>query len=224
VHATALAIFARAPSPGRAKTRLIPLLGARGAAGFQAALLADTLRKVGTLGAGVSRYLFLAGGDFPVKRGPGDYSLRRQVGRNLGERLARAFRQLLRRHRAVLVMGTDSPLLPSRILRQAIRELRVSEAVLGPCPDGGYYLIGLRRIRPGLLANIRWGTPQAFGDTLENLLKSGFSCSILEPVADIDRPEDFRRLAKELSRSAASRRAAPSVWKFLTELRTAGRE
>jgi rSAM/selenodomain-associated transferase 1 len=222
--ALAIAIFARAPSPGRAKTRLIPLLGVRGAADFQAALLADAVRKVSTLRGGVSSYLFLAGRDLPVNRDLGDCTLVRQRGRGLGERLGCALCQLLRRHSAAIVIGTDSPLLAARILRQAWRELRLCDAVLGPCPDGGYYLIGLRRMSPGLFAHIRWGTPQAFHDTLENMLKRGFSCSILEPTADIDRPEDFRRLAKEFSRSAAARRAAPSVWKFVAEFHAATRK
>lgn len=213
--APAVAIFARAPSPGRAKTRLIPLLGARGAADFQAALLADTVRRVSTLTGQTSRYIFISGHAFPINSALANYTLKQQRGRDLGARLGRAFRQLLPFHRAAVVMGTDSPLLSSRILRQAVRELGFCDAVLGPCPDGGYYLIGLRRMSPGLFRGIRWGSPHAFRGTLENLMRRGFSCSILEPVADIDRPEDFRRLAKELASSAGARRSAPAVWSFI---------
>ncbi|MFB3922982.1 MAG: TIGR04282 family arsenosugar biosynthesis glycosyltransferase [Terriglobia bacterium] len=213
--ALAVAIFARAPSPGRTKTRLIPLLGARGAADFQAALLSDAVRKVRTLRGRIARYLFLAGGDSAHRQASSNFTLLTQRGRDLGERLTRAFHQLLRGHPAAVVIGTDSPLLAPKILRQAMAELRVAEAVLGPCPDGGYYLIGLRRLSPSLLARIRWGTARAFDDTLRNLLKNNFCVSILEPLADVDRPEDFRSLAKELIRSAAARRAAPAVWKFV---------
>jgi len=213
--APAVAIFARAPSPGRAKTRLIPLLRARGAADFQAALLADTVRKVSTLPGLISRYIFISGHDFPVKSALADYTLKRQRGRDLEGRLGRAFRQLLQRHKVAVIIGTDSPLLPSKILRQAESELHFCDAVLGPCPDGGYYLIGLRRMSPGLFRGVRWGTPHAFRDTLGNFLRRGFSCSILEPVTDIDRPVDFRRLARELARSTAARRTAPAVWSFI---------
>jgi rSAM/selenodomain-associated transferase 1 len=142
----AVAVFARAPIPSRAKTRLIPLLGAQGAANLQGALIADAVRKLCTIRK-VAPYVFLAGrspANFPVLKNSA-ITLRRQGGTNLGVRLERAFRFLLRHHAVVVIFGTDSPLLRLRILRLAIAKLRDSDAVLGPCPDGGYYLIGLRR-------------------------------------------------------------------------------
>lgn len=215
-----MAIFARAASPGKAKTRLIPLLGSRGAAEFQAALIADSIRKVNALTGRASRYLFFAGRCFRAAASRlSGYALVRQRGQDLGERLGLAFLTLLRRHSAALVIGTDSPTLAPRALRAALRELRACPAVLGPSPDGGFYLIGLRRAEAkgiaGLLRGVRWGTAFAFRDTLRNLLRRGLACSVLEPCADVDRPEDFRRLARELARSRAARRAAPAVWAFV---------
>jgi hypothetical protein len=138
----------------------------------------------------------------------------------LGERLANAFGTLLRLHPSCVVIGTDSPLFPGRILRQALRELDACESVLGPCPDGGYYLIALRRpADPGMLRGIfrrvRWGTAFSFGDTLRNLLRLGLSCSVLEDCADVDLPRDFQRLKKNLSRNQTARRQAPATWRFL---------
>ncbi len=215
----ALTIFARAPTPGKAKTRLIPVLGARGAARFHEALISDSIRKVNALRERVTRYLFLTGRAPASSSGLRRYTLARQRGRNLGERLERAFRRLLHRHTRAVVMGTDSPALRPRLLREAFRELEICDAVLGPCPDGGYYLIGLRRksvrIDSGLFRGIRWGTRFAFRDTRRNLLARGFSCSILEPVGDVDRPEDLRRLRRELARKSALRRLAPRSWAFL---------
>jgi hypothetical protein len=140
----------------------------------------------------------------------------------LGERLANAFRGLLRLHPSCVVIGTDSPLLPACILRQALRELHVCESVLGPCPDGGYYLIALRRpVDPGMLLSIfrrvRWGTAFAFSDTLRNLSRLGLSCSVLEDCADVDLPRDFQRLKKNFSRNRTARRQAPATWRFLKE-------
>lgn len=211
----AIAIFARAPLPGRAKTRLIPFLGRLGAARFQAALLQDALHKVNTLRGHVARCLFYAGRGFARKAA--GYKAVQQRGPDLGHRLERAFRALLRRHSSVVVIGTDSPLLPPRVFRKALRELRVCDAVLGPCPDGGYYLIGLRRLTRGLLRGVRWGRASAFRDTLRNLLAAGYSCSVLEPFSDVDVPRDVRRLKGELASSEASRRLAPSSWQFLKE-------
>jgi hypothetical protein len=231
----AVGVFARAPIAGRAKTRLIPLLGAQAASAFQAALISDTLRKVARLKGCVQPYLFLAGhcttfgrrharaiqrvrSCAPPHRG--EFRLVRQKGKDLGERLANVFRSLLRLHPSCVVIGTDSPLFPARILRQALRELHACGSVLGPCPDGGYYLIALRRPSdPGMLRGIfrrvRWGTAFAFRDTLRNLLRLGLSCSVLDECADVDLPSDFQRLKKNLSRDRAARRLAPATWSFL---------
>ena len=230
-RSTAIAVFARAPRPGRAKTRLIPLLGPRGAAEFQAALTADALRKVDALPSGISRWLFLAGGKFPgfpskgarqaggVRHGvPKQWRLDRQRGADLGERLDDAFRNLLRHHSAAVVIGTDSPLLPKGILRTALAELRWCDAVLGPCPDGGFYLIGLRNLLSGVFRHVRWGTPWAFRDMLRTLMQRGLSCAILEQYADVDRPADFHALARHLAEHPAVRRLAPGVWKYTKPL------
>jgi len=213
-------IFARTPVPGKAKTRLIPLLGPRAAAEFHTALIRDTLRKVDALSGCVSRYFFLAGRNFPTLSA--HYRLVRQRGAGLGARLENAFRRLLRSHSCAVVIGTDSPSLPPRVLHEALSELQVCDAVLGPCTDGGYYLIGLRLLSTGLLRGIRWGTAFAFRDTLRNLLWHGYSCSILEPWSDVDVLSDIRRLKKELARSRAARRLAPAAWRFLKAFEPAG--
>lgn len=220
----AVAIFARLPALGRGKSRLWPLLGREGAAAFQAALMSDAVRKVASLG-GIARYLFILA-DGPLGftfggRGQArnhGYTLVRQQGTDLGERLQRAFCRMLGRHPRALVIGTDSPQLSPRGLRRALDELRWCDAVLGPCPDGGYYLIGLRRFERDLLRFVRWGTSFAFRDTLHNLVKCSCSCSVLEPLLDIDRPADFRRLSKILSLSPQLRRLAPATWSFMNRL------
>jgi uncharacterized protein len=211
----ALVVFARTPSPGKVKTRLIPMLGPRGAAEFHAALLSDTLRKVNDLARKVTPYFYLAGGKYPASSSLLDYRRRRQSGADLGARLDRAFRDILPRHGKAVVIGTDSPGLPGRILSKAMRELSRFDAVLGPCPDGGFYLIGLRRIADGIFDGVRWGSGAAFEDMRANLEAHGFACTVLDPIADIDRPEDVQRLEKELEDSRAARKLAPSTWQFL---------
>ncbi len=223
-----MAIFARLPIPGKAKTRLVPMLGARGSAELHAALLADTIQKVNKAAGDFSSYFFLDGRSFPVSSSFAGYSLRRQRGRDLGERLRTAFLQLLRRHAEAVVIGTDSPALPPRVLRQAFRELQVCDAVLGPCPDGGFYLIGLRRVRAGrnpatvasVFRNVPWGSAFAFRSVLRNLAAQGLSCSVLEPYGDIDRPRDVISLKMRLGRSRAARQLAASAWRFLKSAQT----
>lgn len=152
---------------------------------------------------------------FCKQRGRGRWKLVRQRGGDLGERLARAFRRLLSRHPRAIVIGTDSPLLPPRKLREALSELRACDAVLGPCPDGGFYLIGLRCLPPGLFRDVRWGSRFALRDMLRNMLRSGLACSVLEPVPDVDRPQDFRALAAQMGKRRDLRRLSPALWGFL---------
>lgn len=224
-HPCALAIFARLPAPGKAKTRLIPLLGPRRAAEFQAALISDSLRKAGTLAGCASPYLFFAGRGFLPGGLPPDWKLVRQRGANLGQRLECALRRLLRRHVAAVVIGTDSPTLAPRLLRVALRDLAACDVVLGPSPDGGFYLVGFRRAAADkiweVFRGVRWGSSSVFRDTLENLRRCGLACAILDPCADVDRPADFRRLVRELTCSRSLRRRAPAVWRFVKLHRTA---
>lgn len=216
---SALAVFTRAASPGRTKTRLIPLLGAQGAAALHTALVRDTLRKLACLPPPIARYVFLACP--PRQTGPAlaglppEFRLLRQRGRDLGQRLQNAFRILLRHHSRVVVIGTDSPLLPPGVLREAFAELQVCDAVLGPCPDGGYYLIGLQRFDASIFRGIRWSTAHAFRDTLSNLLRRGYSCSVLEPCGDVDRPADVVQLQAVLRRESSARRLVPATWSYL---------
>jgi glycosyltransferase A (GT-A) superfamily protein (DUF2064 family) len=151
------------------------------------------------------------------------FSVTRQQGEDLGERLENAFRKLLRLHPSCVLIGTDSPLFPAHTLRQALRELRVCESALGPCPDGGYYLIALRRpadpgVIRGIFRRVRWSTAFAFSDTLRNLLGRGLSCSVLENCADIDLPADLQGLKEDLFQNLKARRLAPATWNFLKRI------
>ena len=215
---SAVAVFARAIVKGETKTRLVPALGPNGAAEFHRALVSDTLGKVAKFKGNSARYVFTAGGLLPKEIVPSAFDSRRQQGSGLAQRLDRAFTQLLRHHSRVVVIGTDSPLLSARLLRLALEELRTTDAVLGPCPDGGYYLVGLRRSRPGLFNGVRMGTEFAFYDTLASLLGHGFSCSVLDPCPDIDVPADLAALKQSLTENSAARRLAPHTWRFLTNM------
>jgi uncharacterized protein len=218
----AVAIFARAPIPGRAKTRLGPVLGARDAAAVQSAFIADTIRKAASLSFAIERYLFLdrRENSIPV---PPTWHRAYQNGRTLGSRLSRAFRGLFARYERVLIIGTDSPELKPQHLRQALNGLKTSDAVLGPCPDGGFYLIGLRHSRraklKSLFSRVRWGTFHAFQDMKRNLTESDLVTAVLEAVPDIDRPADLKRLVQRLKHNLNARRLAPATWRFIRSLK-----
>ena len=170
-------VFARTPTPGRVKTRLVPRLGEWGAARLHARLTARALRTARAARCG------------PVEL----YDSAKQRGADLGERMYRALSQALRRHRAAIVIGADCPALRAFDVQRAARLLAGgTEVVLAPAEDGGYVLIGARRISPQLFAGIDWGSSMVFAQTAERL--AGFRWKQLRMLWDVDRPEDLERL------------------------------
>ena len=213
-----LVIFARHPFAG-VKTRLIPTLGVEGARALHIACLQSTARLAASLPSTVDTWLFLtsatrAQAGRAARRLALPHRLRVGVqGRgDLGARLRRAFGRLwAENHGRVVVIGSDSPTLPRRRLLQALAALQRADAVLGPARDGGYYLIGLRRIkgrRARLFRGIDWGTRRAFRQTLRQLQRAGLRVHLLPVDSDIDRKEDLQRL-KRIVRNSRQRRLAP---------------
>lgn len=188
-----LAVFAKAPVPGRAKTRLSPPLGPADAARLCAAFVRDTARKASQL---VPRpTLFHDGGAAELQETLGDtapnLAWAPQGDGDLGARLARV-------PAPCLILGTDSPHLPMQILRDALAALARADVVLGPADDGGYYLIGLRAPRPALFENIAWSTDRVLAQTLALAQTLGLTTELLPPWYDIDTVADLRRLRGDL--------------------------
>jgi uncharacterized protein len=129
----------------------------------------------------------------------------------------RAFRRVLRRHPYAVLIGSDCPALRPADLRAAARALREgADAVLAPAEDGGYPLIGLRRVSRRLFDGIAWGGPQVLAQTRRRLKALGWRWKELRTLWDVDRPEDVARLRRSrllVSKlrpiSAAGRRRAP---------------
>ncbi len=192
-----LIIFTRYPEPNRTKTRLIPLLGAEGAANLQRQMTEHTIYQVAQLKAStnVSIEVRYAGGDLQLMQtwlgtnliytpqGEGD----------LGTKMMRSLNQSFDKSaKKVIIIGTDCPDIDSQLLQTAFERLNEFDLVLGPALDGGYYLIGLGQFVPELFSYIDWGTSQVFQQTIDiaQILKlSSFS---LPPLADVDRPEDLK--------------------------------
>lgn len=194
----AVVVFARAPRPGMVKTRLAELLGAEGAAGLHVRLVKRTLETARAAGF---RRVELHGApdcDDPFFRfcaGHYGVTLASQAPGDLGARMLSAFESALAAHARVLLVGSDCPALTARHLRQAERALRDdADAVLGPCEDGGYALIGLKRADARLFEGIAWGSDSVAADTRARLAELGWRWHELETLWDIDRPEDYARL------------------------------
>jgi glycosyltransferase A (GT-A) superfamily protein (DUF2064 family) len=175
----AVIVFARAPVPGRVKTRLVPRLGEWRAARLHARLTERALRTARAARCGPVELLDSA----------------RQRGADLGERMHRALVQALRRHRAAIVIGSDCPALRPAHLQRAARWLAGGcDVVLGPAEDGGYVLIGTTRVATWLFAGIRWGGSEVYGTTVDRLQAAAWRWRALPLLWDLDRPEDLARL------------------------------
>ena len=189
-------VFARAPVPGQAKTRLIPRLGAWGAARLHLRLIRHALRTARAARCGpVELHL--------TRRHSLFRGARLQRGRDLGERMHHA----LARHPGAILIGTDGPELRAADQRRAARWLRGGcEAVLAPAEDGGYALIGSRFSRMEWFQGIEWGGPRVYAETVKRL--AGYRWRALRTLWDLDRPQDLERF-RALRWPSGSRRAAP---------------
>ena len=194
----AVVVFARAPRPGAVKTRLVPPLAPEEAAALHARLVKRTLE---TARAASYRRIELHGTpdiDDPFFRfcaGHFGAALVAQSGADLGARMLAAFESALAACPRVLLLGSDCPALTARHLRQADRALRDgADAAFVPCEDGGYALIGLKRVDPRLFEGVAWGGASVMEDTRARLQQMRWRWRELETLWDVDRPEDYERL------------------------------
>ena len=128
-----------------------------------------------------------------------DFELVLQEGADLGARLDNALTHYLRRgYERAVIMDSDSPTLPAAHLTAAFAALDEADVVLGPCDDGGYYLIGLKRPTPQLLREVRMSTPTVTTDTLALAAAAGLQVKLLPVWYDIDNVTDLSRLTTEL--------------------------
>lgn len=194
---TALIVFAKAPWPGRAKTRLVPALGESGAAALAARLLWRAVQAAADAALGPLELCVAPDGAHPllqalaathgaalVPQGEGD----------LGARMHRALARALQRHPRALLFGTDVPALDAPVLRAAAQALDDHDAVFVPALDGGYALVGLTRPQPALFDAMSWSVPTVMDGTRARARAAGLRWAELPALADIDEPDDLRHL------------------------------
>lgn len=191
-------VFAKAPQPGAAKTRLIPTLGAEGAAALQARLTKRTLATARAFAPGHVELCCTPDTSDPFLQFCGaryGATLTVQVGVDLGRRMQNAFERVLAAGAHAILIGTDCPALTIAHLRDARRALADgADAVLAPAEDGGYALIALTRCDAWLFDGIAWGGATVMDATRARLADLGWRAHELETLWDVDRPEDYQRL------------------------------
>ncbi len=204
--ATRVVVFAKAPTPGRVKTRLAADLGDEAAAELYRCFMADIADMVAAFGAesaqSASAVLAYSGdadheGFSPFRAAEFDFIDQGKGG--LGERLTRVTTRCFDEGaERVLIIGTDSPTLSGRHLAGAVAALEAHDVVVGPSFDGGYYLIGLGGPHVAVFDEIDWSTARVFGQTMGRCRQSSLLCEVLEFWYDVDTFEDLQLLKTHL--------------------------
>ena len=193
-------MFVKFPDRGEVKSRISRGLGEEIATDLYRCFIEDLLEKLAQ-GAYRFRMAFHPEGKEHEIREMfgGGFSYMPQEGKDLGERMKHAFiRCFSEGFCSVVVIGSDSPDLPARIIEMAFLALEDHDAVIGPSADGGYYLIGFTRetFHPDVFSGLAWGTETIYQETLDILHKAGSLAHILPVWQDVDRPEDITILIK----------------------------
>lgn len=192
MYSSVLLLFIRNPRLGQVKTRLARTLGDGEALRIYLILLEKT--RQAALGVPVERWLFysdfLENGD---EWSETDFQKKVQTGADLGERMENAFRQAFSAgaDKAVII-GSDCPGLHGTLLQEAFNRLDDADFVLGPTPDGGYYLLGMKQMEVSLFRGIVWSTDTVRAETLRRIEEAGKLCVFLPVLSDVDTEEDWR--------------------------------
>ncbi len=194
-----VAVLTRAPSSG-GKSRLFAALGRKPDPDLLAALLLDTLDAIGAAGGATRIVCFTPPESTAEMRAlvPAGVGLLPQGDGDLGARMRRAFEELLAAGaRSVVLVGSDLPSIEPASIAKAHAHVAADHdaVVLGPAADGGYYLIGAARVYAWLFEGLPWGTPTICTETRMRAEARNVRVRLVAPAADVDTPDDLRRIA-----------------------------
>ena len=198
-NSNALIVVAKRPRAGKTKTRLSPSLTPERASALYECFLFDTLDQMRQVCEAQHAIAYLDEPDYFRRLAP-DFELIPQEGNDLGERLDRALTHYLSRgYESAVIMDSDSPTLPATYLSLAFDVLSDgADVVLGPCDDGGYYLIGIKRPTPRLLREVHMSTPTVATETIALAKEEGLNLTCLPTWYDIDDAASLFRLKQEI--------------------------
>jgi rSAM/selenodomain-associated transferase 1 len=217
----ALFVMAKDPRAGQVKTRLCPPLTSETAAHLYECFLHDVLDLVAEI-PGVDPVVAFSpptASEAFARLTGGRFGLIPQQGADLGARLENSFRVLFQQgYDRVAAVSTDSPDLPPEYLQQAFSRLDGARVVLGPCPDGGYYLIGLSSPVPELFRDMPWSTDRVLSETEARARRMGLTVANLPVWHDVDTAADLDRLVGTLTGFGSSGPRAPRTARFCREV------
>jgi len=207
MSAARIIVFAKAPQPGFAKTRLIPALGADDAAALAQQMLLHTLHEALAANIGIVELCVtpaIADAAWRDIQLPSGIEITEQGEGDLGARMARATARAVAQGEAVLLVGTDCVEMSADLLRDAGQALRDYAAVIHCTIDGGYALLGLRQYSPFLFSSISWSTDVVASTTIARLGQLGWSVHVGQMLHDVDEPQDLKYLSQQRRSHAAA--------------------
>jgi uncharacterized protein len=194
-------VLAKNPAPGQVKTRLIPVLGAQGAAEIHRRMVRHTLSTAVAAFPGQVELWVTPDRNDPFFAGCAakfGVTLEEQSTGDLGRKMQHAIEAGLTRARSVLLTGTDCPMLSASYLHAASAALVAgNDVVLGPTEDGGYALLGVRRPCPAIFSGVSWGSRAVLSETRLRLAEAGLRWQEMPLLWDVDVPEDVARVAAD---------------------------
>lgn len=193
-----LIIFSKNPVSGKVKTRLAATVGNANALKVYHKLLEHTARITGALN--IPKVVYYS---HEVEQrdafAPVDFEKKVQQGNDLGERMRKAFSAELSAADEILIIGSDCYELQTHHLKHAFSLLRENDAVIGPAKDGGYYLLGMKKVLSEIFQNKDWGKSEVFEDTMQDFKELQLNIAVLPELNDVDREEDLGSLREVIS-------------------------
>ena len=224
-----LVIVAKAPQPGAVKTRLFTKLTPREATDLYSCFIRDRIKEIGRLQEVdlAIAYTPAESKSYFARFLSNGFHLFAQQGKDLGERLDNIFiHKLSQGYQAVTIIDSDTPDLPGSLVAQAFQWLASgsADAVFGPCADGGYYLVGLRKAHSDLFDEVPWSTADVLAKSLQKAEVLGLQVRLLPQWNDLDTFEDllgyYRKYAKD---SPGEHLIGQETFDYLTRLDITGR-
>lgn len=217
----AIIIMAKVPRAGNVKTRLQPFLSAEQCVLLSEAFLEDAIEKAKKCADKIIIAFSPADErEYFDKFGDKNLILVEQKGADLGEKMFNAFQFALSQNSdSVVMIGTDSPTFPADYIEQAFEFLELeTDAVLGKTSDGGFYLLGLRKLIKEIFENVAWSSSETFEQTYRNIMNSDLHLREVPSWFDVDEKDDLLKLQEQFLYSQNAQKRAPKTLETLNEI------
>lgn len=195
----ALIVFLKYPEPGKVKTRIAGFIGDERACALYTLIAEGVIKNVFLENPGTyDVYIFFTPANTKDKVEGWlkvEARYRPQEGDTLGEKMSNAFQSILQNngYKRSIIIGTDCPEVNASLIESAFEMLKEKDIVIGPCKDGGYYLLGMSRFVSDVFLDIDWSTDRVISQTVNKVCKNDLSYGILKTLEDVDTPDDMYR-------------------------------